>query len=128
MHLEAMSNKDKEGQVVPAATNALTGTSMSEDFAQSTRLALRTQQEILQMPLADTDPNFRAKLAAKASVASHQINAQLKADENQLKASRNNEENFYDELKAALEDYYTKRAAKVLLQHKASPGDDTDAK
>jgi hypothetical protein len=81
MHLEAMSNKDKEGQVVPAATNALTGTSMSEDFAQSTRLALRTQQEILQMPLADTDPNFRAKLAAKASVASHQINAQLKADE-----------------------------------------------
>jgi hypothetical protein len=40
------------------------------------------------MPLEETDPNFRAKLAAKASVASQQINAQLKADENQLKASR----------------------------------------
>jgi hypothetical protein len=93
---------------------------MSEDFAQSTRLALRTQQEILQMPLADTDPNFRAKLAAKASVASQQVNAQLKADENQLKAGRNNEENFYDELSARLESY---RAAKALLEHKASPGD-----
>jgi hypothetical protein len=120
-----MSNKDTEGQVVPIATNALTETSMSEDFAQSTRLALRTQQEILQMPLSDTDSNFRAKLAAKASVASQQINAQLKADENQLKASRGNGQDFYGELKAALEDYRMKRAAKALieLQHKPSPGD-----
>jgi hypothetical protein len=112
-----MSNKDKEGQVVPTAPNALTET--------WTRLALRTQQEILQMPLSNTDPNYRAKLMAKASVANQQINAQLKADENQLKASRGSGQDFYDELKAALEDYRMKRAAKALieLQHKAPPGD-----
>lgn len=75
---------------------------MPEEFARSTILALRAQQEILDMPLYEDDLFFRAKLMAKASLASAQINAQLKSDETALKA-RITGVSYYDEIKLALE-------------------------
>jgi hypothetical protein len=74
---------------------------MPEEFAKSTILALRAQQEILEMPLDENDPHFRAKLSAKASVSSGQINAQLKADEQKLRGQLA-VTSYYDELKKAL--------------------------
>jgi hypothetical protein len=85
---------------LPVPVDSLT---MPEEFARSTVLALRAQQEILAMPLDEGDPFYRAKLMAKASLASAQINAQLKADETALK-SRIAVVSYYDEIKHALED------------------------
>jgi hypothetical protein len=53
------------------------------------------------MPLDEDDPHFKAKLAAKASTASQQITAQLRADENRLKGQLATV-SYYDELKAAI--------------------------
>jgi septal ring factor EnvC (AmiA/AmiB activator) len=70
---------------------------MPEEFAKSTLLALKAQQEILQMPLEECDPHFKAKLAAKASTASQQITAQLRADEERLRGQIA-AISYYDEL------------------------------
>jgi hypothetical protein len=75
---------------------------MPEEFARSTMLALRAQQEILALELDEEDPHYKAKLMAKASVASQQITAQLKSDETALK-SRIAAVSYYDEIKAALD-------------------------
>lgn len=85
---------------LPAPVNPRT---MPEEFARSTYLALRAQQEILDLPLDEDDPLYRAKLMAKASVASAQISAQLKSDETALK-SRIAAVSYYDEIRHALED------------------------
>lgn len=76
--------------------------SMPEEFAHSTMLALRAQQEILQLELYEDDPHYKAKLMAKASVAAQQISAQLRSDENALK-SREVAISYYTEIKEALE-------------------------
>jgi len=81
---------------------------MPEEFAKSTILALRAQQEILEMSLDENDPHFRAKLSAKASVSSGQINAQLKADEQRLRGQLA-VTSYYEELKKALEDFRAKK-------------------
>lgn len=77
---------------------------MPEEFAKSTLLALRAQQEILSMELVESDGNYRAKLQAKASVAAQQINAQLKADEQRLKGEIARV-SFYADIKRALAEY-----------------------
>jgi hypothetical protein len=82
--------------------------SMPEEFSNSTMLALKAQQDILTMELDDEDPHFKAKLAAKASVSSQQISAQLKADDQRLKA-HSIEVSYYDELSKALREYQEKR-------------------
>lgn len=75
---------------------------MPEEFAHSTLLALRAQQEILTLLLDEDDIHYRVKLMAKASVASAQISAQLKSDETALK-SRIAAVSYYQEIKDALE-------------------------
>jgi hypothetical protein len=72
-----------------------------EVFARNTGLALHAQAEILGMEIAPDDPHYRAKLQAKASVASQQITAALKADENRLKTFEL-ERSFYMVLKIRL--------------------------
>lgn len=81
---------------------------MPEEFAKSTILALRAQQEILAMALDENDPNYRAKLSAKASVSSQQISAQLKADEQRLRGQLA-VTSYYQELKKALEDFRARK-------------------
>ena len=50
------------------------------------------------------DPHFKAKLAAKAQLATAQITAQSRADKTMLKGEIA-ADSYYDELKAALEKY-----------------------
>jgi hypothetical protein len=78
-------NRAPEPPKLPAVREPVDVASMPEEFAKSTALALRAQQAILEMPLDEDDPHFKAKLAAKASTTSQQITAQLRADENRLK-------------------------------------------
>ena len=77
---------------------------MPERFAHNTMLALAAQQEILGLPLHDDDPHFKAKLAAKAQLATAQITAQSRADKTRLKGEIA-AVSYYDEIKAALEKY-----------------------
>ena len=77
---------------------------MPERFAHNTMLALAAQQEILSLPLHDDDPHFKAKLAAKAQLATAQITAQSRADKTRLKGEIA-AVSYFDELKAALEKY-----------------------
>ena len=74
-------------------------------------LALRAQQLILEMQLDPMDAHYEAELRAKAQLASAQINAQLKADEQKLKRAIA-EVSYYKELKAALEAFYEARRNK----------------
>jgi hypothetical protein len=66
---------------------------MPEEFAKST--------------LLECDPHFKAKLAAKASTASQQITAQLRADEERLRVQIA-AISYYDELKAAIAQHKAK--------------------
>jgi hypothetical protein len=84
-----------------------------EAFARNTGLALHAQAEILGMEIAPDDPHYRAKLQAKASVASQQITAALKADENRLKTFEL-ERSFYKEIKEALAAYRRGEALRSL--------------
>jgi len=77
---------------------------MPERFAHNTMLALAAQQEIFGLPLHDDDPHFKAKLAAKAQLATAQITAQSRADKTRLKGEIA-AVSYYDEIKAALEKY-----------------------
>ena len=77
---------------------------MPERFAHNTMLAIAAQQEILGLPLHDDDPHFKAKLAAKAQLATAQITAQSRADKTMLKGEIA-ADSYYDQLKAALEEY-----------------------
>jgi hypothetical protein len=97
-------NRAPEPPKLPAVREPVDVASMPEEFAKSTALALRAQQAILEMPLDEDDPHFKAKLAAKASTASQQITAQLRADENRLKGQLATV-SYYDELKVAIAQY-----------------------
>jgi hypothetical protein len=81
---------------------------MPEEFAYSTMLALRTQQEILEMTLNPNDEHYEAELRAKSAMAAAQINAQLKADEQRLKRQIA-AVSYYAELKAALAAFHAKK-------------------
>ena len=81
---------------------------MPEEFSRSTMLALRTQQEILEMKLDPDDAHYEAELRAKTAMAGAQINAQLKADEQRLKRQIASI-SYYAELKAALEAFRANR-------------------
>ena len=94
------------GLPVPADAAA-----MPEEFSRSTMLALKAQQHILEMRLDPMDDHYEAELRAKAQLASAQINAQLKADEQKLKRAIA-EVSYYKELKAALEAFYEARRNK----------------
>ncbi len=81
---------------------------MPEEFTKSTMLALRTQQEILEMELDPSAPDYQAVLRAKSALASAQINAQLKADEQKIKRQIA-QVSFYTELRKALEEFRDRR-------------------
>ena len=81
---------------------------MPEEFSRSTMLALRTQQEILEMKLDPSDEHYEAELRAKTAMAGTQINAQLKSDEQRLKRQIASI-SYYAELKAALEAFRASR-------------------
>ena len=81
---------------------------MPEEFSRSTMLALRTQQEILEMELDHSDEHYEAELRAKTAMAGTQINAQLKSDEQRLKRQIASI-SYYAELKKALEDFRASR-------------------
>lgn len=82
---------------------------MPEEFSRSTMLALRTQQEILEMSLNPEDEHYEAELRAKTAMAGTQINAQLKSDEQKLKRQIASV-SYYAELKRALEDFRAQRS------------------
>ncbi len=82
---------------------------MPEEFSRSTMLALRTQQEILELQLNPDDEHYEAELRAKTAMAGTQINAQLKADEQKLKRQIA-QVSFYTELRKALEEFRDRRA------------------
>ena len=82
---------------------------MPEEFSRSTMLALRTQQEILEMSLDPNDEHYEAELRAKTTMAGTQINAQLKSDEQKLKRQIASI-SYYAELKKALEDFRARRS------------------
>ncbi len=81
---------------------------MPEEFSKSTMLALRTQQEILEMELDPNDEHYEAELRAKTAMAGTQINAQLKSDEQRLKRQIA-QVSYYQELRKALEEFRAKR-------------------
>ena len=81
---------------------------MPEEFSRSTMLALRTQQEILELQLNPADEHYEAELRAKTAMAGTQINAQLKSDEQRLKRQIA-QVSFYDELRRALEEFRARR-------------------
>ena len=87
--------------VVPIASSE----TMPEEFSRSTMLALRVQQEILEMTLDPSDDHYEAELRAKTAMASAQINAQLKADEQRLKRQIASV-SYYSELRAALQAFH----------------------
>jgi len=109
---ELYADEIAEAQSLPVIIPPYAPSSMPEEFAKTTSLALRAAQDILAMKIDEQDPNFRAKLSAKAAVASQQITAQLKADDQRLKATHTAEGSFYAELRQALEAYQAERMDK----------------
>ena len=106
----------------------LTPKQQREAFDRNTGLALEAHRQVLELELDERDPFYRAKLQAKATVASQQLVAALRADENKLKAVEIGV-NYYKELKTALDAYYARRnAAKQLtgpsLQNETPTGDE----
>ena len=81
---------------------------MPEEFSRSTMLALRTQQEILEMKLDPLAEHYEAELRAKTAMAGTQINAQLKSDEQRLKRQIASI-SYYAELKKAFDDFRASR-------------------
>jgi hypothetical protein len=81
-----------------------------EGFAHNTGLAIAAYRQILSLELDESDPLYKAKLQAKATAASQQLIAALRADENKLKAAVV-ERDFYNELRNALAEYRAKRDA-----------------
>src|SRR5215471_19291619 len=111
--IELFKEEIAEAQT-PAIVSSPPLSSMPEEFSRATLLALKAAQEILALPLDDKDDNLRAKIGAKASLAAQQISAQLKADDQRLKAVRSAEEgDFYAELRKALEDHRAHRALQL---------------
>src|SRR5215510_1357410 len=84
--IELFADEIAEAQSLPIVIPAPDPSLMPEEFAKASALALRAVQEILAMPIEKDDEHFRAKLGAKAAVASQQITAQLKADDQRVKA------------------------------------------
>ncbi len=94
----------EEAETLPAVVPLAPVETMPEEFSRSTMLALRTQQEILEMKLDPDDQHYEAELRAKTAMAGAQINAQLKSDEQRLKRQIA-QVSFYDELRRALEEF-----------------------
>lgn len=93
---------------LPAIVPLPDSAEMPQEFARSTMLALRTQQDILAMPMPDEDdPHYKAKLAAKAAVSSAQVSAQLRCDETAVKMQIA-ATSIYDEIKQAIKEYRDK--------------------
>jgi hypothetical protein len=83
---------------------------LPERFTYSTDLALDAQQAILKKfnDLDQEIPVYRATLQAVTTLASGQIQAQLKADETKMKAAVAGVD-YYEKLKQALLDFKAKR-------------------
>jgi septal ring factor EnvC (AmiA/AmiB activator) len=99
----------EEAETLPAVVPLAPVETMPEEFSRSTMLALRTQQEILEMKLDPDDEHYEAELRAKTAMAGTQINAQLKSDEQRLKRQIASI-SYYAELKKALEDFRASRS------------------
>jgi hypothetical protein len=84
--------------IVPADPSFL-----RREFTNYTMAALAMAQEILKMPLpAVDDKNYKVVLSLKGHLASAQITAQIRVDENSLKETELSE-NYLEEIKAAFE-------------------------
>jgi hypothetical protein len=75
----------------------------------SVGLALDNIRQVLELELDLDDPNYRATLQAKTTMASNVITSALKADDNRLKERQLDNGNMYAELKRRIGEYYAKR-------------------
>lgn len=89
------------------------------EFAKATMLAVRRVQTILAEDIPDYDENFGTKYRAQAAVASAQTGHQLKADDLKLKGQALENNNYYNELRAALDDFRAKRALEAAQTARA---------
>ena len=104
---------EDHSQAVKHAAVPLTPEQQREAFSRNTGLALEAHRQILALELNESDPLYKAKLQAKATAASQQLIAALRADENKLKAAVI-EKDYYSELRNALDAYRVKHAAEQL--------------
>jgi hypothetical protein len=80
-----------------------------EAFSRNVGLALANIRQVLELELDPDDPNYRATLQAKTTMASNVIASALKADDNRLKERQLDNGNMYAELKRRIEEYYANR-------------------
>jgi hypothetical protein len=97
----------KPGKVKPPVPR--TPEAQREAFSRNVGLALDNVRQVLELELDPDDPNYRATLQAKTTMASNVITSALKADDNRLKERQLDNGNMYAELKRRIEEYYAKR-------------------
>jgi hypothetical protein len=84
-----------------------------EAFSRNVGLALDNIRQVLELELDPDDPNYRATLQAKTTMASNVITSALKADDNRLKERQLDNGNIYAELKRRLEEYRAKKRGQL---------------